>query len=149
MTAVVRIWNPHLSPGFTQALSTVKSPVFSDIVVIYEDDIYMARSPTRNPHLEITKCLHSEYLVFDRLHQMREILDFKLVLCADVWSYARERLMKQLERSVSGEREQRRLGSDFSQVSVTSIPRRSGCTYRDPLHPSHKHFWRSDVVPPL
>ena len=147
MEALLSVDTP-LSPGFTHALSTVKSPVFSDIVVTYEDGSVCG---TKHPQIHGIfrhRSYESFMSVFDRLHQMREILDFGLVLCADVWGYGMEYTVRELEWNVSRQREQRRLG-DFSRVSMTCSPRRSGHPYRDPFHPSRRYLYLSRVVPPF
>jgi hypothetical protein len=125
------------SPGFMHALSTVKSPVFSDIVVIYEDDLLRGTDCSETTADKFGSFVHPsfDFAVFDNLDQMREILDFGVVVCADIWGYGMKRTVWALKRIVSTEKWR---SGKFSQVSVTCSPQRSGGAYRDPPHPSRR-----------
>ena len=141
------MWICDLSPGFTQVLSTIKSPVFSDIVVIYEDGSICGTHRPGSVGCWVRSYDSFMKPVIDNLHQMRKILDFGLVLCADVRGYEMGYTVGKPEWDVSRQWEQLRLGN-FSRVSVTSSPRRSGHSCHDPLHPSFG-FYHAGVVPPL
>ena len=113
-----------LASGFKQALSTIRSPVFADIIIIYEDDDISGAhisSTIAFIHAPIGRDYSMERngQMFEMLREMRRIRDFGLVLCADVWGYIRERAMRELEWVVSTERERGGLGDLSSRLTVT------------------------------
>ena len=121
-----------LAPGFKQALSTIRSPVFVDVVVVYEDcDI----SPPVGKDYSVVR----NGQMFEMLYEMRRVRDFELVLRADVRGCMRERAVQELEWVVSTERERGGLGDFSSRLTVTFGLRQS----RHHLCELHQHILNS------
>lgn len=103
------------SPGFlAHALSTIRSPVFSEVIVFYRDcdfrGVQRRWHPGRDPlcpvseHGEAQEALwyHKQFEVFREIHKVR---DFRLVLRADVWERVGWYALKALDQAVAAEDE--------------------------------------------
>ena len=125
----------------THALSTIKSPVFSEIVVVYLDYAIRGALPFINPGSPpISRVSRDKrawdgarhrlrFGVFRKVHKVRE---FRLVLCADVWEGVEEYSLRILKQEVEVEKARRGFNGAFSEPLVISSPR-GGC-------PPHAEF---------
>ena len=96
------------------ALSTITSPVFSELVVVYEDHNFPAQvflhpfsrtlsSLSLSDTETVVPGFHE--MVLGVLREICKIRDFKLVLRADVWGYMEGYVVWRLEQMVARERE--------------------------------------------
>ena len=114
-------------------LSTITSSAFFQITVLYEDRNFWGgksrwsdRPPFRmlsRTEREAEVSLHHKR--FEVLRNARGIRDFQLVLCASVWGYMGERLVRTLEEAVAEEKAKNGFDGFSSDPSVTYYPRRS------------------------
>ena len=114
-------------------LSTITSPAFSQITVLYGDrDFRGAQSRWSDQPLfrelsqterEAEASLHHER--FEVLCKAREVRDFQLVLHARVWGYMGERLVRTLEEAVAEEEAKQGFGGFSSEPLVTYDPQRT------------------------
>ena len=112
--------------NFEGPFSTITSPVFSDVVIVFQDkDI---------PPTAYRRCgIFPRYVeaiearirreAFRVLHDLHKVRDFKSVLCANVWGYLEDYAVRELERFVATE--WRKAGGDnpSPEPLVTSRPR--------------------------
>ena len=118
----------QITKNLGHALSTIRSPAFSEVIVIYQDcDILTLNyqwegspvlrwwSPTQE-----ARFASQHRIVFGLLRELCRAHDFKLVLCADVWGCARIHAMRGLKRTVLEERTQGGSGNMSSRLVVTS-----------------------------
>jgi len=120
----------YKEPGFlTHVLSTITSPVFSEVIIIYRDYDFggLHLLPHKSVFREMLPAEREEDDSFRRsrleaLHEMYKVRAFRPVLCADVWDRVREYTVWELKQPVTLEG-----GFDdfFSKLSVISIPRGS------------------------
>jgi len=129
---------PSKNP-LTYALSTVTSPVFSDVAVFYlEEDVWSAY-PLYSNHremlpIEIAWEAALNYKQFGTYRAMHAVRGFRLVLCAVVWDCDVEFAMRALKRAVETEKVER--GFDmFPEPPVVYIPRKS---------PGGDELWEDD-----
>ena len=115
-------------PGYlTHALSTITSPAFHEVVIVYRD------SDLSTQHLHISSGPFGFVVEekaswysrqFDLFREMHKIRDFRLVLFVDVWDYAGD--YTALERAVKVEKERRAgTGDILPEPLVVYSPRRS------------------------
>lgn len=129
-----------LGIGFLKhVLSTITSPAFSDLVVVYRDyDFYgvsllvegRSQLGSRNPKVQ----RESERLdalqrrkEFEAIREMHKVRCFRLILRADVWGRVRvmDYVLRDLKKVVAAERADRGL-DDFSfEPLVVSNPQES------------------------
>jgi len=108
-------------------LSTIKSPVFSEVVVVYRDyDIHGL------PSAAITAGTpRSYYVLFAALREMNNVRPFHMVLCADVWDRVVVDAVRALEQAVTAERVKVGFGDFPSEPLVISRPRGSSPTFTE------------------
>ena len=82
------------------ALSTIASPVFSEVTVIYRDfDLTRFLFPE-----EEAEEILSHQQRFEVFRAMRNVQDFQLVLCACVWDYMGEYSVRRLKQVLAEEK---------------------------------------------
>ena len=79
-------------------VSTIKSPAFSEVVIVYRDyDIYGL------PSAVITYTGRASYSThFAALREMNKVRSFHVVLCADVWDRVVVDAVRALEQAKAG-----------------------------------------------
>ena len=112
------------------ALSTITSPVFSEVVILYRhyDFCGIGLYPPHFRELSQTERAREaarNRRLFGVLHEMYKVRDYKLVLCADVWDYLRDYAVRELKCVVATEKAEGRLDNLPFEPSVTHSPRRS------------------------
>ena len=113
------------------ALSTIRSPVFSEVRVLYQDiDIPNLQYQWHGPPLfdgltsaKVAEVDSKVHMVFEVLREMWRVHNFTLVLCADVWGCVMEYAVQELKRAVWRECTEEKLNGTSSQVLVTFQPR--------------------------
>ena len=112
-------------------LSTITSPVFSDVIVIFKDkDVPLMNyrqcgpfTPVRfPPYIEAAEA-SKRHRTFRMLHDLHKVRDFKLVLCANVWGYFEDCAVRELGRIVATEWWKAGGGNPSPEPLVTSRPR--------------------------
>jgi len=102
-------------------LSTVMSPVFSEVVIAYQD--YDIRSVHSGGQSDMdVRWFGGQFKVFREMHKVR---DFHLVLCADVWHFMKEYTVWRLKQAVAAERAKGGFGELFPEPLVIPSPRGS------------------------
>ena len=86
---------------FRHAFSTITSSVFAEVIVHFRDTDFFCMGYHLCGPPDFCSLVSSCRGVFEVLHEMHGIRDFKLVLCADVWGYIAERAARQLKRAVA------------------------------------------------
>ena len=116
------------APILEHALSTIKSPTFSTVTVTYKDIDFpptICDSPAP-PHILSLVGLGmalKHRIAFKLLREMREIRNFKLVLCAHVDAPLAERATRELEWAIETQWVPEGGADKFSsRPSVTCIP---------------------------
>lgn len=134
VTARHATWDPALNLNYV--VSTITSPVFSEVVVFYRDyDFWGVYDPNTGapPTVGWLSQAHeargikhqvARLRVFQEMHKAR---DFKLVLCADVWHYIGEYSMEQLKQALAAEKAMGGFGNFPCEPLVTCSPRGSRC----------------------
>lgn len=138
----------------TYALSTITSPVFSEIIVFYRDyddvsaysswpgrcplesscqDINVIRSGIASRH-------RARFGVFRTLHQVR---DFRLVLCADVWNGVGRYSEQMLKEAIAAEKAEKGFDSIFPEPLVTYNLRESRHGLSEGFWADHPFHWIS------
>ena len=119
---------PHLVAALGRVLSTIKSPTFSEVVLIYgEFDLPLVWDfPPRRPsftslHRGVMCSRHC--VVFKMLHELRGIRDIQLVLCADIWGLLADYAVWELEFALEATWVKGGSAGGSSRPLVTSIPR--------------------------
>jgi hypothetical protein len=113
------------------ALSTIKSPAFSQVIVLYQDnDIPMLHYQWYTPPVcdRLTSAARAEldsrnHKVFEVLQEMWRVHNFTLVLCAMVWGCSMEYAVQELKWMAQAECTEGSLNCTSSQVLVTFQPR--------------------------
>ena len=120
--------------SLNHALSTITSPVFSEVIVFYRDydfwgvhDHQTGAPPTVDRLSQIHKgrgveLQRTRFPVFQEMHKAR---DFKLVLCADVWHYIGEYTVEELKCALATEKAEGGFDNFSSEPLVTCNLRRS------------------------
>ena len=134
--------------GLARALSTIASPVFSDVTVLYRDyDIRGAYSPHPNVHppqkmsqAELAREAKLHLARFGMYRAMHEVRDFRLVLCADVWDGVGEYAVRMLKEAVVAEKVARGFDT-FPEPEVTYSPRLSRPMPPPPPEGQLEWFW--------
>ena len=115
-------------------LSTVTSPVFSEVAVFYGDydfsgltfrprstlNVYRAMTLTERAGQELW---HRR--LFKAFREMYTVRDFRLVLCVDVWDHVGEYTVKVVKQAVAAEKAAGRLDYLLSEPMVVYSPRGS------------------------
>jgi len=121
-------------------LSTITSPVFSEVVAFYRDyNFIWARVCTqapwippqhypplgRRPQAEKEAGDPQHRKRFKVFYEMHKVRDFQLVLCADVWDPVEDYSMHMLKRVVANEKARGGFSDSFSEPLVIYRPRGS------------------------
>ena len=118
----------------TYALSTIKSPVFSEVVVFYRDYDFGFRGPHYTPRWRTPRRMSPNEIAedaslhggrFEVLRKMHQVRDFRLVLCADVWDRVGVNSVRMLERAVVAEMAKGGFDNIYSKPMVVYRPRGS------------------------
>lgn len=110
--------NPATSGFLRTALSTITSPVFSEVVILYQDvdfcykefypistgSLYRGVTPSRRA---LEASWHRR--LFEVFREMYTVREFRLVLCAEVWDRAVDYAVDVLKRTVAAEKAAKRL----------------------------------------
>lgn len=105
------------------ALSTITSPVFAEVIVLFRDNDFCTMGYHCGPPDHCLSLAPSCREVFEVLRRMRGIRDLELVLCADVWGYLVEPAVWQLKRAVANHWVKRGPDRLSRRPLVTSCPR--------------------------
>lgn len=132
---------------FTYALSTIRSPTFSEVVVIYLDydfgsalqhrceSMPLSRSPSQ---AEIEEEAQLHHWRFEGFRTMRKVRNFRLMLCVEVWDGVSGYSVQVLKQLIAAEKANSWFGGWFGGLSpeplVSCRPRRSYCI-TGPLDP--------------
>ena len=102
------------------ALSTITSPAFSEVTVVYRDYDFCGVESEQYPNWpagrEEEALQHSSQ--FEVFREMRKMRDFRLVLCADVWHRVGEHPVQVLKEAVVAEKARRGFDLCFPEPSV-------------------------------
>lgn len=114
------------------ALSTITSPVFSEVIAVYRDLDFsgvdwewsnQALRPQSPAQRAKEASLHERQLKLFRA--IRKVRDFQLVLCADVWDGVKGYTTLVLKRAVAGEKAKVGFDGIFPELLVVYSPRGS------------------------
>jgi len=129
---VLRARSPNVATSLlTYALSTITSPVFTELTAIYRDYDFRGVEPSwpdqpclreRLPAEEVEEALWHCRL-FKAFRTIREIRDFRLVLCADVWHRVGGYSVRVLKEAVAAEKARRGFDDIFPEPLVIYSPR--------------------------
>ena len=112
-------------------LSTITSPLFSDVIVFYRDsDFDGLEFGALDPYREMTpeESAREDYWhsgLFDVFREMYTVRDFRLTLCAEVWDCVGEYAVRALKRAVAVEKAAERLDYLSSEPMVVLSPQAS------------------------
>lgn len=126
LEVVASIFGTEGPGSLAHVVSTITSPVFSEVVVVYRD--YNIRG-LPSPWIEHDPTPFCEQ--FEALREMYKIRAFRLVLCADVWDCVVADAVRALERAVAEERAKAWSGDFFPEPLVISRSRGSSPTLDD------------------
>ena len=104
------------------ALSTITSPSFSEVIVVYQDLNFHPFGAVPAKEAERASWHHH---LFGAFCEMRKVRDFQLVLRADVLDHAEVYVVQTLERAVESERAEGGYCDFFPKPSVIYSPRGS------------------------
>ena len=113
------------------ALSTIQSPTFSQVQVIYNENDFAAAQIKSKP-CKIVQVTQDEKALEHSFHQerfqifreMREVRQFQLVLCLNFWEKSAEPLRQRLEEIAAAEKARGGLFDNFfPEPVVTFSPR--------------------------
>jgi len=113
--------------SLTYAFSTIKSPVFTEVVVVYRDyDFYGLPSAVNKA---VRPRPHHKH--FSALHRMNRVRPFQVVLCADVWDRVVADAVQALEQAIFEEQAKVGFGAFSSEPLVISRLRGSSPTFTE------------------
>jgi len=114
------VWSVVDDPGlYVRALSTVVSPVFSQVTIVYWDrDFCGVHSGWTDGQADMAEEASWYHRQFEAFHVIHKVRDFRLVLCADVWDYKREYAVWLLKQAVAAERTKGGFDEHFSEPLV-------------------------------
>jgi len=124
-----RVLSPTTLTFLRSTLSTITSPMFTEVAIIYQDDDFRGiawhsteayRKTTLAERTAEASWHRSLFQAFRKIHATR---DFRLVLCAEVWGRVREYAVEVLERAIAVERAAERLDYLPSEPLVICSPR--------------------------
>jgi len=116
------------------ALSTIRSPSFFEVGVLFRWDDFRGveswQNPDRPPLRQMSPTEKAEEASWHRrrfevLRSVRNVRDFRLVLSAEVWDPVGEYSVRMLKEAIAVEKADGGFDSFFSEPSVTYSPRRS------------------------
>ena len=121
------------SDAVTYALSTITSPAFTEVTIIYREYEFLGVGA---PWIDrgTLRWLSPDQIAeqaswfdrrFEAFRAMREVRDFQLVLCVDAWDGVGEYTTGVLKQAVAAERMKRGFDDTFPEPSVIHIPRGS------------------------
>ena len=116
----------YVEPGFlAYVVSTIAFPTFPEVIIVYRDyDFgYMDSYGISSKRAQEEASRRRRH--FEVLHEVYEVRDFQLVLCADVWDSLMKHAVRVLNQTVAAEEVQRGFDDLFSKLSVTCRPRGS------------------------
>lgn len=135
----------------TYALSTITSPVFSEVTVFYRD--YDFRGVARNRSAPskpfICQMLPDEMAEdalwhcrgFDVFREMHKVRDFRLMLCPDVWDGIGWYSVRVLKDAVAEERAKGGFNNLSSEPTVVYSPRASHSEFSEGHLAPSLHYW--------
>ena len=107
-------------------LSTIQSPVFFQVVVLYQDGDFRGARPSWRSHWGLSRAEIAEasrhHRRFEVFREARKVWDFRLVLCANVQEHIREHSMEILKRVVAVEKAKTGFDDFPSEPLVTYYP---------------------------
>lgn len=123
------------SSGFLKSiLSTVTSPVHTDVVIVYREEEFNfdVQFSTRPISVRYKPWLQSDHPGrFEVFREMCGARKFRLVLCADVLDCIADSAVRKLERLLDVERKEGRLGCFACEPVVISKGRAPRVRFRD------------------
>ena len=151
----MRVDSLAMTSSLKHALSTIMSPVFSEVVAVYRDydfgyiHCHVNSAPTLyrlSPTLRaaVATELHR---IFEGFYEMHKARGFRLVLRVDVWDHLGEYAVRELEWAIATEKAEGRLGALSSEPSVTCSPRGRRPSYDEMFSPrvSRSRYVRAHV----
>ena len=137
--SALRIGSPDTASNLLEhALSTVTSPVFSEVIVFFQDCDFRAVqsdidcNPLRGLSLAESAEEDSRYRrQFEVYHNMRAARPFQLVMCASVWNGVGEYTVQTLKQAAVVEMRRRPFGNPFPDPLVIYYPKGSRPHYSD------------------
>ena len=117
-----------------QIFSTITSPSFSKVVVLYKDCDFRGveswssgQPPFRHELLQAgsTGEAAGHRLRFEVLREVHNVRAFQLVLCVSVWGCVGEYPVRRLEEAVAEAKAEGAFGNDFSDPVVVYDPQRT------------------------
>ena len=124
---------PHIASDLLKhVLSTITSPTFFEIVVVYRDynfcGVETMEYPTQPPVCTTSRAdramgIRQHLPEFDVFREIHKVRNFRLVLCADVRVCAGEYPVRVLEEGVATEREKGEFEDSFPETLVIHSPR--------------------------
>ena len=149
------MYSPSEDPAILlkYALSTIRSPVFSEVTIFYRDYDFRGVQPNHNvldgppicrmsPDEMVEDALWHRRR-FDVFREMRKVRDFQLVLCADVWDRIGWFSVRVLEDAVAAEKARGGLDRFFSEPMVVFSPRASSPEMLEGVWAAHPCYWVS------
>ena len=123
--------NPATLSFLRTALSTITSPAFSEVIIVYrgEDFSGVAYHPP-NVYREMTPASRAKEALWHRsqfevFREMYKVRDFQLTFCADVWNRVGEYAVGVLKHAIAVEKAAKRLDYLPSEPLVIYSPRGS------------------------
>ena len=141
--ATMRVDSFAMASSLKHALSTITSPIFSEVVAVYRDydfgciHCHLNSAPTLYwPSPTLRAVVASEHRRrFEGFYEMHKARGFKLVLCVDVWDHLVEYAVRELECVITTEKVEGGLGALSSEPAVTRSPRGPRPTYNEMFSP--------------
>ena len=122
--------SPHIASNLLKhVLSTITSPVFFEIVVVYRDydsrGVVPPEYSIRPPMSQADRATGTRHRLpeFEVLREIHKVRDFQLVLCADAPAGIGECMVWELEEGVATERDEREFDKFFPEPLVIHSPR--------------------------
>ena len=125
-TLEIRAWYPTGTHLPKYALSTITSPAFSEVIVVYRESDFPGVEPLQPNSPIFRQLLPAERAEETLWHErqfkvfrtMRKIRGFQLVLCADVWDGVKEYTIRRLRQAVAAEKAKRGFDNTFPEPLV-------------------------------
>ena len=142
-------------PNFlTHALSTITSPVFSEVIIFYRDYNFYGvgnqtlwylfpRVPWPMSEGEVEEQVLRHHMQFELFHKMHRIRGFRVVLCADVWYRVVKYTVGVLKRVIAVEKVKEGFDGHFSEPLVVYTPRRSPPEFSELVSADSPLTWTS------
>jgi len=140
-----------VKPGFlARMLSTITSPAFSEVAVIYRDHDFRGVNKPLNSRGKALRAMsgvqRAEEAWWRReqseaVREMRKVRDFRLVLWVDVWDRAGEYAVQALKQVVAAERAEVGIDNLFPEPLLVYTPRRFGPQFLEDFTPGGSYAW--------